>query len=53
MRHTAASLMIDRGVPMEVVADILGDSVTTVMKHYRHKVRPVVDIRDTLREMWG
>jgi integrase len=43
MRHTAASLLIDVGVPIEQVADLLGDDPRTLYRHYRHRVRPVVD----------
>lgn len=40
-RHSAASLMSDRGIPLEVIADTLGHSSTRMLeKHYRHQVRP-------------
>jgi integrase len=41
LRHTAASLMLDAGAGLEEVADVLGDDPRTVLRHYRHKVRPV------------
>ena len=43
LRHSAASLLIDQGVSIEVVADLLGDDPKTLYRHYRHRVRPVVD----------
>lgn len=43
LRHTAASLLIDAGVPVEQVADLLGDDPRTLYRYYRHRVRPVVD----------
>lgn len=42
-RHSAASLLVDEGVSIEVVADLLGDDPKTLYRHYRHRVRPVVD----------
>lgn len=43
LRHTAASLLIDAEVPVEQVADLLGDDPRTLYRFYRHRVRPVVD----------
>jgi integrase len=43
LRHTAASLLIDSGQSVEQVADLLGDNPQTLWRHYRHRVRPVVD----------
>lgn len=44
LRHTAASLMSDAGVPLEVVADQLGHRDTRMASlHYRHRVRPTVN----------
>lgn len=34
-RHTFASELLAKGEPIEVVADLLGDSVNVVRKHYR------------------
>lgn len=41
LRHTAASLLVDAGAGIEEVADLLGDDPRTLLRHYRHKVRPV------------
>lgn len=38
MRHTFATLLARSGVPLEDVADLLGDDVRIVQKHYRHHV---------------
>ncbi len=43
-RHTAASLFIDAGASLDQVADLLGDDMRTVVLHYRHRVRPVVEL---------
>jgi integrase len=40
MRHTAASLLSDHGVPRELIADTLGHRTTRMVdKHYRHSHR--------------
>jgi integrase len=45
MRHTAASLLSDDGVPLEHVADLLGrDGTRMVSQVYRHAVVPTVDV---------
>lgn len=41
LRHTAASLLVDSGSGIEEVADLLGDDVRTLLRSYRHRVRPV------------
>jgi integrase len=43
LRHSAASLLIDAGIGVEAVADLLGDDPRTLYRHYRHRVRPVAD----------
>ena len=44
LRHTAASLLSDAGVPIEVLADLLGHTTTTMLEQvYRHRVRKVID----------
>ena len=44
LRHSAASLLSDAGVPIEVLADLLGHSSTQMLEQvYRHRVRKVVD----------
>jgi len=44
LRHTAASLLSDSGVPIEVLADLLGHTSTQMLESvYRHRVRKVVD----------
>jgi len=43
LRHTTASLLIDAGESVEQVADLLGDNPQTLYRHYRHRVRPVVE----------
>lgn len=42
-RHATVSLLIDAGKPLEEVADLLGDRPETLLRHYRHRVRPIAD----------
>jgi integrase len=43
LRHTAASLLSDAGVPLEQIADVLGHGSTRMLDQtYRHRVRPSV-----------
>ncbi len=43
LRHTAASLMADAGMPIEQVADQLGHrDLRMLQRHYRHRLRPTV-----------
>ncbi len=43
LRHSAASLMSDAGMPIEQVADQLGHKdLLMLQKHYRHRIRPTV-----------
>jgi integrase len=44
LRHTCATLLNDDGVPLELIADMLGHTTTTMLqRHYRHRVRPSAD----------
>ncbi len=44
LRHSAASLLSDAGVPIETLADLLGHTSTQMLEAvYRHRVRKVVD----------
>jgi integrase len=44
LRHSAASILSDAGVPLEQIADMLGHTNTRMLDQtYRHRVRPVVD----------
>jgi len=43
LRHTAASLLSDAGVPLETIADQLGHKDTRMASlHYRHRIRPTI-----------
>jgi integrase len=43
LRHSAASLLSDAGVPLEQIADVLGHGSTRMLDStYRHRVRPSV-----------
>jgi integrase len=44
LRHTCATLLNDEGVPLELIADMLGHTTTTMLqRHYRHRIRPSAD----------
>lgn len=48
LRHSCASYLIDEGVGIEVVADVLGHTSTRMVDAtYRHRLRPVVDVTAT------
>lgn len=54
LRHTAASLLSDAGVPLEIVADQLGHRDTRMASlHYRHRVRRSVDGGTVLGNVLG
>ncbi len=43
LRHTAASLMADAGLPIEHVADQLGHKdLRMLQQHYRHRIKPTI-----------
>jgi integrase len=45
LRHSCASLLSDSGVPLELIADLLGHTSTDMLdRTYRHRLRPVVDV---------
>lgn len=44
LRHSAASLLSDAGVPLERVADLLGHTNTRMLERtYRHSAQPAID----------
>jgi len=44
LRHSCASLLNDQGVPLELIADLLGHVDTTMLSRvYRHRLRPSAD----------
>jgi len=55
LRHTATSLLADRGHRNEDIADQLGHRTTRMVElHYRHRLQPVVNIAaDTMQELFG
>ncbi len=45
LRHTAASMLSDAGVPIEELADFMGHTTTRMLEQvYRHRVRKVIDV---------
>jgi integrase len=45
LRHSCASLLSDEGVPLILIADLLGHQDTRMLERtYRHRLRPVVDV---------
>jgi integrase len=55
LRHTAASVLSDQGVPLEHIADLLGHvDVTMVSRTYRHRLRPSVEAAvDVMDRVFG
>ena len=54
LRHSAASLMSDAGIPLERIADQLGHKDTRMLSaHYRHRVRPTIDAGIVMVEVLG
>ena len=54
LRHTAATLLVEAGVPLVTVADMLGHKdVRMLANHYRHKVARVVDTSAAMSAMIG
>ena len=52
LRHSCASLLSDAGVPLELIADLLGHTSTDMLdRTYRHRLRPVVDV--AARATWA
>ena len=52
LRHSCASLLSDAGVPLELIADLLGHTTTDMLdRTYRHRLRPVVDV--AARATWA
>jgi integrase len=45
LRHTAASLLSDAGVPNHELADLLGHTTTRMVEvHYRHRLTDTIDV---------
>lgn len=45
LRHTAASLLSDAGVPNRELADLLGHTTTRMVEiHYRHRLTETIDV---------
>ncbi|MEQ9823222.1 MAG: site-specific integrase [Puniceicoccaceae bacterium] len=54
LRHTGATLLAQRGVPLWEIAGIMGDRLTTVEKHYaKHHPDYLKKAIDTLDDLYG
>ena len=54
LRHSAASLLSAAGVPLEVIADVLGHASTRMLEqHYRHQVNTFVVLLFESAGRWG
>jgi site-specific recombinase XerD len=52
LRHSAASLLVNAGVPLEEVADFLGHAnVRMLAQTYRHRVKRVVNLTEAQGRM--
>lgn len=53
-RHTFATDLLQRGIPIEDVAALLGNSVKIVKKHYSHFVKARRDrLEERVRALWS
>jgi len=51
LRHTAGSVMSDAGLPLEVIADVMGHADTRMLERtYRHRLRPTVDAAAVVKD---
>ena len=54
LRHTAATLLVDTGMRLEEVADLLGHKDTSMLiETYRHRAKRVVDLTRARSGCWG
>lgn len=55
LRHSCASILNDQGVPLELIADLLGHVDTTMLSRvYRHRLRPSADAAvDVMGRLFG
>jgi site-specific recombinase XerD len=52
LRHSTASLLVDKGLPLEEVSDLLGHKdVRMLAQVYRHRTKRVVDLTDAQDRM--
>jgi site-specific recombinase XerD len=52
-RHSFATDLLARGIPIEDVAALLRNSVKIVEKHYSHLVKPRRDrLEERVRQLW-
>jgi integrase len=52
-RHTFATDLLQRGIPIEDVAALLGNSVRIVERHYSHFVKARRDrLEERVRALW-
>ena len=53
-RHSFATDLLTKGIPIEDVAALLGNSIRIVEKHYSHLVKSRRDaIEQRVRTLWG
>lgn len=54
LRHSAASLMADAGMPIELVADQLGHrDLRMLQRHYRHRIKPTIAGGSVVHDVLG
>ena len=54
LRHSAASLLVASGTPLQDVSDMLGHrDIRMLAQTYRHKLRPIVDVTAGQDRMFG
>jgi integrase len=52
-RHTYATHLIERGVPIAHVAELLGDTVATIEGNYSHVMRPKHEVADVVSGLFA
>lgn len=53
-RHTRATYLISQGVPLDVVAKVLGHSVEELTHTYRHLLFETLEYGfDQIKKLWG
>lgn len=53
LRHTYATHLLEAGVPIHHVAELLGDAVATVEAHYAHVLRPKFEVTSVVSGVLG
>ena len=50
-RAAAISFLVDSGVPLQAVADLAGNTLEVMSRHYRYRVGGVIDVTEAQARM--